>query len=178
MANYKRRTRKRNRSKSFVALPVDGAVGLGTLANNTVIKSNIHTGIFQEDFYAISADMQVDVNGLTPGEGSPMSWGLSHSDYSTTEVEENLAVSLLGRGSKIEQERLKRLVRNGGLMDADGVIANTRLTEPKGQVRVPLRFMIQEGFALECWIKNRSGSALTTGATFSFAGVIYGRWVT
>ncbi len=177
MPNYKH-SRKQSRRKNFVALPVTGQVALLTLADNTVVAANLHTGNFTEDFYAISADLEVSVRGLTSGEGPPASWGLSHSDYNVTEIKENLEVSLLGRGSKIEQERTRRLVRNGGQMFKLVVGDARMLPNDEAQRRVPLRFMIQEGFALNIWLMNRSASAYTTGAILEWFGTVYGRWVT
>ncbi len=176
MANYKRRARKRSGSKNFVALPIRGSVALLTLADNALVKSNVLTGVFTEDFYAISIDIQCDILGLTNNEGIPHNWGINHSDYSVAEVTENLDVSLLGPGSKIEQERTRRLVRKGGILQASENV--TILRTPESSKRVTLRFMINDGFALEIWVRNRSGSALTTGASFNWFGDLYGRWVT
>ncbi len=162
--------------KNFVALPVTGQLALSTLADDTVLKANVHTGVFTEDFFAISADIQVMVRNLTSGEGEPSSWGLNHSDYTAPEVNEYLNVSLLGRGSKIEQERLKRLVRNGSQLVH--LTAEDELIPLDRSHRVKMRFMIQEGFAIEIWVKNRSGAPLTTGAIMEWNGTIYGRWIT
>ncbi len=174
MANKK--TRRDGYRKGFVALPVQGSLALSTLADQLVLKANVHTGVFSEDFFCISADLQVMVRGLTSGQGEPSSWGVNHSDYTAVEVAEHLAVSLLGRGSKIEQERLRRLVRNGAQMIH--LTAEDELIPLDRSHRVKCKFMIQEGFALEIWIQNRSGAALTTGAILEWNGTIYGRWVT
>ncbi len=162
--------------KGFVALPVSGSLALVTLGDNTVIKANLHTGLFTEDFFAISADLQVMIRNLTSGEGEPTSWGVCHSDYSVTEVNEQLNVALLGRGSKIEQERARRLVRKGGQLVH--LTAEDELIPLDRSHRIKMRYMIQEGFANEIWFKNRSGSALTTGAIAEWEGTIYGRFVT
>ncbi len=177
MANYKKTSaHKRSRnSKNFAALPVQGSLALSTLADDTVLKNNIHTGLFTEDFYAISADLQVMVRNLTSGEGEPSSWGLNHSDYSSPEVNENLNVSLLGPGNKIEQERSRRLVRDGGQLIH--LTAEDELIPLDRSHRVKLKFVCQSGKALEIWFKNRSGSALTTGAILEWHGKVYGRWI-
>ncbi len=169
--------RKGRRNRSFVAVPVEGQIALGALADATLIKGNLHTGLFTEDFFAISTDLQVSVRALTAGEGMPSSWGVNHSDYSVTEVDENLEVDLLGRGSKIEQEQARRLVRNGAGFESDPIITTT-IRSVDGKQRVPLRFMVQEGFAVEIWFKNRSSAAMTTGGILEWHGTIYGRWVT
>lgn len=160
-----------------MALPVEGQLALGALVDGVIVKANVHTGLFAEDFFAISADLQVSVRDITVGEGFPASWGLNHSDYNVGEVAEHIDVSLLGRGSKIEQERLRRLVRNGGQFEFNS--ASRIGFIPMGPSRrIPLRFMIQEGFALEIWHRNRSGATMTTGAQLEWHGTVYGRWVT
>ncbi len=171
-----RKNRTAGYKNSFVALPVQGESVVGTPLDNGLIKANIMTGVFTEDFYAISADIQPIVTGLTSGQGEPMSWGISHSDYLVAEVTEHLGVTLLGRGSKIEQERLRRLVRNGGQLVH--LTAEDELVPLDRSHRIKLRFLVQEGFALEIWLQNRSGATLTTGATFRWHGIIYGKWIT
>ncbi len=172
MANKK----GRKRNSGFVALPVQGSLALSTLGDQIVLKANVHTGLFTEDFFCISADLQVMVRNLTSGEGEPSSWGVNHSDYSATEVAEKLGVSLLGRGSKTELERSRRVVRNGAQLIH--LTAEDELIPLDRSHRVKCRFMIQEGFALEIWIQNRSGAALTSGAILEWNGTIYGRFVT
>ncbi len=176
MANIKKSRKRSRNSKNFVALPVQGSVALGVLASAKVLSANLPAGNFTEDLYAISADIEVAVRGLTGGEGFPSSWGLAHSDYSDVEIEENLEVALLGPGTKIEQERLRRLVRKGGQFKyADD--ANEGLIPLDRSHRVPLKFVINDGFSLDIYYYNRSGAALTTGAFMEWNGTIYGRWI-
>ncbi len=168
---------KHKGKKGFVAIPIEGTLALSTLGDGAVLTSNVHTGEFTEDFYCISADIQVSVRALTAGEGMPSSWGVAHGDYSTTEIQEHLAVALLGPANKIEQERSRRLVRNVNSFESDP-IDTTLIRSTDGEQRVKVRFMIQDGNHLSIWIKNRSGSALTTGAQLEWSGKLYGRWVT
>ncbi len=166
----------KRRSTGFVALKVQGSLALDTLADQAVLKANMHTGVFTEDFYWISSDLQVMVRNLTSGEGEPTSWGVNHSDYTAIEVAEALAVSLLGRGSKIELERMKRLVCNGAMLVH--LTAEDELIPLDRSHRIKSKFMIQEGFAPEIWVQNRSGAPLTTGAILEWHGTLYGRFVT
>ncbi len=166
---------KRN-NKGFTALPVTGSVALSTLGDGILIKAPVITGLFTEDFFVISADIQVMVRNLTSGEGEPSSWGLAHSDYTNTEIQEHLDVALLGRGSKQEMERQRRVVRKGGQLVH--LTAEDELIPLDKSHRVKCKFMIQEGFMLNIYLRNRSGAALTTGAIFEWNGVVYGRFIT
>ncbi len=129
----------------------------------------------------MSVDMNAVITGLTAGEGLPMDIGLSHGDYSVTEVKEATEVVFLGPGSKIEQEQARRLVRKTGVANSFSDSGNTELTmigkDGSRYVRTKIRFVVEDGKALKLWIKNRSGAALQTGSTIRFSGDIYGRWI-
>ncbi len=166
---------KKRGNKNFVAIPIEGQTALGALADGTLVAVNVMTGEFTEDFYAISADIDTFVRALTASEGTPSSWGLAHGDYTVAEIDENLELSLLGPGSKIEQEQARRLVRKGSQFKFNNVV-NDELIPTKTQ-RVKLKFVVQSGQHLDIWFKNRSGSVLTTGAIFEWSGTLYGRWI-
>ncbi len=129
----------------------------------------------------MSVDMNAVITGLTAGELLPADIGLSHGDYSVTEVKEATEVVFLGPGSKIEQEQARRLVRKTGVANDFTDADNTELAmvgkDGSRYVRTKVRFVIEDGKALKIWIKNRSGAALNTGAILRFSGDIYGRWI-
>ncbi len=173
--------RKRSRSsKNFAAIPFDSNLALVTLANDALLSTDVFPGVLTEDFYALSADINASIEGLTAGEGDPMFGGFAHGDYSDAEIEENLEVSFLGPGDKIAQERARRLVRKTGMF-APPTTASTvmRLFGPSGsgQIRTKLKFVINSNKNLSFWIINKSGTALTTGAGLRFQGTVYGRWI-
>ncbi len=159
-----------------MVLPVEGSLALSTLGDGAVLLANVHTGEFTEDFFCIGGDLQVSARALASGQGTPSSWGVAHGDYSVAEVQEHLAVSLLGPANKIEQERSRRLVRNVNSFESDpNEVDQIRSTD--GKTRFKARFMIQDGNHLNIWFKNRSGVAFTTGGILEWSGKIYGRWV-
>ncbi len=167
---------KHKKGKGFVALPVEGSAALGTIGDGAVVAANVHTGEFTEDFFAISADLQVQVRDLASGQGTPSSWGIAHGDYTVAEIQEHLGVSLLGPANKIEQERSRRLVRNVNSFESDPTEVD-QIRSTDGEKRVKIRFMIEDGNHLNIWFKNRTGVAFTTGATLEWSGTLYGRWV-
>ncbi len=171
-------TRKQSRSKNFVAIPVEGTLALGALAANALVSGNI-LGALTEDLFSISADLMINVSGLTSGEGQPLIAGFSHADYSDTEVEENLEVNFLGPGDKIAQERARRLVRKMGVLEATVDQTRLKLVGRYGSsmTRIKLKFVINSGKGLDLWIYNKSGAVLTTGGTARFMGTVYGKWM-
>lgn len=164
-------------------MPVTGQVPIGALASTEVISGNMFASDLLEDLYVISTDISGQVITLTAGEGDPSDVHIAHGDYSVAEIAEKLNVSLLGPGSKIEQEQSRRLVRKvGTLLPADGVLAtntNLRLFGKTGSadLRTKVKFVVQSGKNLKMCIHNRSGSVYTTGAIFRWSGTIYGKWI-
>ncbi len=179
---YKRKSRKRSRGKNFVAIPVTGSLALASLNDDTVLTQSLLGTNFTEDLYAISADLSVSVRGLTAGQGDPMSVGIAHSDYTVSEILENISVTLTGPGSKIEQEQSRRLIRKTGVFQQQGnqndTFTSMNMIGRDGSriIRTTLKFTAQSGKALNLYVHNRSGGQLATGGIVEFDGTIFGRW--
>ncbi len=162
-------------------IPFAGSFTLGTLGDNTVIKTNL-TGTLGEDLFCISADVSASMRSLTAGEGDPMTLVMAHSDYTVAEILEALDVTMTDPDDKIEQERSRRLVRKVGVFQQEGQMDDTftalRMLGPDGSplVRQKLRFSVGDGNAMSIGVWNRSGGALQTGALVEFDGNLYGRW--
>ncbi len=160
------------RKRGIVAIPINKTLASSTLAANTLLGGDLFTSDLTEDFFCISADLNIGWTG-TAGEG-PIEVGLAHGDYSDTEIEENLELSFTNPDSKIEQERSRRLVRRIGYLSgtaAEGVLNEGRTT------RVKLRFSIGGAAGqLKMWMYNRHTTNLT-GTTISYQGYLYGRWL-
>ncbi len=174
--------RNGRKGKGFVAIPVDATITIGAVGSKAVAIADLMGGNLTEDLFAISADLQAQVLGLTAGEGDPGMLVLAHGDYTAAEVAEALVVKLLGPGSKIEQERVRRLVRKVGSFY--GQAGNETFTtmflrgnKGDGIVRTALKFIINSGKTLDVGYYNNSGATLTTGATVRITGTVYGRWL-
>ncbi len=177
----KPKPRKQSRnSKNFVAIEVAGSLALSTLADDTYLSVGTQA-TFTEDFFAISADLSGSIKALTPGEGSPSTMVVAHSDYTDVEVREGLDIgSLTGPADKIQEERSRRLIRKVGVFQSQEVNHVSLKAEGRyasSRIRTKLRFLISDGNALDIGVWNRSGAALTTGASFEFDGTLYGRWL-
>ncbi len=174
-------TRKQSRSKNFVAIPVEGNLTLGTLNDQPVVKTGLTTSNLNEDMFVLSTDLSATLTGLTAGEGIPCTVGISHSDYSVTEIDEATDVELLGPGSKIEQERARRLVRKVGSVNESPLATQVQIPligrNGSRVIRTKCKFLVSSGKTLDIWLKNRTGSTITTGTILRFDGYIYGRWI-
>ncbi len=171
----------RRSNKNFVAIPFDNSIALSTLTNGAVLSVGLIGANFTNNFFAISADLAASIDGLTAGEGVPSDAGINHGDYSNLQIQENQEVALTGPGDKIALERTRRLVRKSGVLNSFDTSAKTETTliGKLGSriVRTSLKFVIQKDRSIESWVRNRSGTALQTGATYRISGTLYGRWI-
>ncbi len=157
-----------------MAIPVERDLTLSTLGDDTAIVTSLLGGNFTEDFFWISTDLAWSSKGATAGEG-PIVVGLAHGDYIAAEIVENLDVSFLGPGNKIQQEQSRRLVRRvGEIANANSIF---HIAPEGGLIRTKSRFVVESGKAANMWAVNKSGAQLTTGQSIHVVGTIYGRWI-
>jgi len=145
---------------------------LGTLADNTVVKTGLTPAAFGEDLFVISVDANWAIHDATPGD-APLEIGFNHGDLSVGEVEEALTAELTDPDDIIAKERARRPVRRAGqfiLIAASESLNDGRL------LRTKCKFSVGDGHFLEGFVANHSGSAMTTGAICEIGGTIFGRW--
>ncbi len=172
------------KSRNFAVLPFTATIALTTLGDDVVLTGDIMSSALAEDFYCVSGDFDASLRGLTAGQGDPMTVVIAHSDYTDTEIREALDIEFLGPGSKIEQERSRRLVREVGVLQQQGNQDDTftsmnMIGKDGGRViRQKIKWVCQSGNnALSVGVWNRSGGALATGSTLEISGKLYGRWL-
>ncbi len=120
----------------------------------------------------VSADLVVSLEGLTPGEG-PITVGIAHADYSSTEIGEWFAgTGGWSTADLVAQEVRARKIRQIGSFD--GAAATETLNDGK-KIKVKLGFYIDDGQTLQMWAFNGSGSALTTGGVLEMNGAVWAR---
>ncbi len=166
--NRKRRGRRRNffamKAKTDLAL---GALGIGATVQQTMTAFGVTR------VWCISGDFVWSLEDGGAAQG-PILVGLSSSNLSVTEINENLDARPTSQGDIIAMERSRRPVREVGsmLIDAQGhgQIADGRL------VRTKLGFWLNEGEELVAWARNEDNAALQAGAIVHVAGKLYLRW--
>ncbi len=175
------KTQRKRSNKNFVAIPMEGSFNISTLASKGVISDDFPTTAFTEDLFVISIDIMAEILVITSGEGNPSMFGFAHGDYTDAEIAEALNVALTGPGSKIEQERSRRLVRKVGPFYGNELNTHTSMRlsgkQGPGETRTKIKFMIQSGQTIRVFVYNKSGAVYTTGAVCKFFGTLYGRWV-
>ncbi len=166
-----RRGQQRYRT-NLVAIPFNVDLTLAGVADNftTVVAM---TGALEEDFYCFSMEVALNMRDHTALDG-PIRIGFAHGDYSVQEINEALDVTILTPDDKIEQERLRRLVRQLGKFmgqDANEVI-NDGLP-----FRKKVGWVTGDGEVLNLWARNISGGTFTTGTNIGAEGLLFGRWL-
>ncbi len=165
--------RSRKNRKGFVAIPFNASVALATLADNTVLATNMFGSNYGEDLYIISVDATWHIDALTDGQG-PIPVGYSHSDLTVAEIGEALSAELTDPDNIIQKERARRPVRRAGAFQ--GKVGGNETLNDGNLIRTQIKFTVGNDFQLQFWAVNRSGAVLTTGATLRINGTLYGRW--
>lgn len=161
---------KKNR-RGFVAIPFNAILTLGALVTNAIVIVSTMGSVFGEDIYIISVDATWSLRNFTAAEG-PVHVGYTHSDLSTTEVQENLDAELSNPDDIIAKERSRRPVRKVGTFSQG--LTDQSLNDGK-VLRSKIKFSVGDGFNLDVYAINR-GANLTTGGIIHVSGTIYGRW--
>ena len=170
--------KKYKRDANFVSIPFQTQLSLGTLGSGTVLTTSGGTGllaaVLTEDLFIISMDTLITLRGLTAGE-VPLYVGMAHGAYSVTQIAEALDAAQTGPDDVIAMEQGRRKVRRIGVF-AESVLTDQVLTNLKPDRRTRVRFSVGSAQAINGWVRNQSGAALTTNAIVEFGGTIYGRW--
>lgn len=167
----KRRGRRRWNPNNFVVV-VREDLQLGTLASVTLIKGALTTNSDNE-YRAISVKATWSLSDFTAGEG-PITVGLAHGAYSTTEVEEWIeAQASMARNDLVSMEKSKRMCRIVGTFP--GILGNETLNDGK-PIRTKCNWPVIDGGNIAVWAYNQGNGSLTTSAELNVLGTIFGRW--
>ncbi len=159
--------RKPAKRRRFNLRPVrvSPSLALVTLASGIVLSSNLWPAADQA-YVVTSFTGSYSLRGHTAGEG-PLHIGLSHGDYTVTEIKEAIESTSISAGSMIEREQSRRLVRIVGTFN--GLNTEEVLNDGK-PMKTKLNWFIPIGKELKWFVYNDSGATLTTGAVADITG--------
>ncbi len=122
----------------------------------------------------VSADLAYQLTDLAAAIDDGQEFGLAHSDYSASEVEECLeAQSSMDVGDKIAQEQANRLVRSIGFFGGSE-LADSSLNFNDGRpVKTKLNWLLSIGDTINLWVRNGSDTVYTTGTGLAILGNIW-----
>ncbi len=157
------RGRKGRSMAGYLKGNVDESLSLGTLAATTLVADTWDESP-EEQTLISSIVCTWTLDQITSPQG-PIIFGVAHSDYSDAEIEaviENQAS--WDRGSKVEQEVAKRLVRQIGVF-ASGDSTNNASDYDFNDgrpMKIKLNWVLNTGDTLKMWAYNTSATALAT----------------
>ncbi len=161
--------------KNFQLLRTAAFHNLGALASDDVSASQLGPTL-NEDYFCTSIDLNWSMVGLA-GEG-PIEFGVAHADYSATEIEECLEVSVSAPNNLIEKERANRLVRVIGIFDQTTVPERINDGRP---IKTKLNWRCEgdaDGIGpLVVWTRSRFSGTLTGATILKWAGQLNGFWL-
>ncbi len=168
-----RKPRRQRRKFNLRQVRINASSPVGALAALDVV-TNAVTAASLNRFRLVTVKASYSLVDLGAAIDDGQEFGLAHSDYSATEIEECLeAASAIDVGDKVAQEQANRLVRSIGVF-ASPAVADASLQFNQGrQVRTKLNWMIGIGQTLTLWIRNGSGTVYTTGASVIIAGSLW-----
>ncbi len=165
-----RRGRSWNPNESVV--PQFNSAALGTLANATLIGSDL-TPVADEEYRALSLNLLWAARGATAGEG-PIVVGIAHGDYTDAEIEAWVeGTAAMSRGDLIAQEIAQRKIWRVGVFSNLG--SDEVLNDGK-PIRIRMNWHVVEGDIIRQWAYNQSGAPLTTGQNIVTNGSLHLRW--
>ena len=152
--------------KGYQKLPFDFGGAIGAVTNGEVNGVDIGDTV-NDRMWLSSVKAVYGIRDFTAGEG-PITFGVAHSDYSNTEIEEAVeAVTSWDLGDLIAREQANRKVRVIGIFEIDD--DGEEVLNDGKPVRTKLGWMLEAGDTLQYWVLAQSGT-LTTGGVLEATG--------
>ncbi len=168
---------RRRRGFNLRKVSVEAGMAIGALAASSVVSSAM-TAASANKYRVTSVLCSYTVVDLAAAIDGAFQFGIAHSDYTSTEIEECIeATGAIDIGSKVEQERANRLVRQLGTISPEGtpLVAGEISFNDGRPIKTKLNWAIGIGDTLVLYVRNGSGAVYTTGSTLKAKGVL---WVT
>ena len=155
----------------YVRGKIDLKLELLTLSPNTTLKgSTAETAI--EEMRVSSVVCQYSLSGFTPAvDDGPVMIGISHVDYTATEVEEFIENTGSWDYSDLRQQEIgKRLIRIIGVFDNPGGTSESLALNHGRPIKTKLNWPLVTGQGISFWAYNQGDSQLTSGSEVFFVG--------
>ncbi len=152
---------------------IDETITLSTLASKDVISVSTNIdGSREQGFRALRGDLFITLKGSTPEEG-PILVGLS-TGLTAAEIEEALESD---PQDSQDHDAVAKSMRPVWPLATFFEIATSHVQATQSPIVWKPRWSFVEGQGLEAWAYNLGTGALTTGATVSVFGKIFGVWL-
>ncbi len=170
MARARKRTSRR-RSFNLRKVRVASSLSVGALASLDLISADL-TAAVSDPIRVVSVDCSYSIVDLAAFIDDGQEFGLAHSDYSDTEIEECIeAFASIDLGNKVAQEQANRLVRTVGFFQGGGASTDSSMSFNNGMpYKVKLNWRLSTGDSIRIWVRNGSDTVYTTGTGLLVVG--------
>ncbi len=161
-----RKGRARRKFRRYLKGQIDFELSLGTLGANDTISGTI-ADTLEESAWLSSVRALWSIIDFTVGTADgPIMVGISHSDYSGTEIEEWIEVQGSWKsGDKIAQEIARRKIRKVGVfMNLSTATAGTDVLNEGRPITTKCNWLLTTGQTVRFWAYNTGTGTLTTGS--------------
>ncbi len=164
---------RKRRFRRYIKGQIDHTLALSTLGSKVVIGSTVGDTV-SEKAWCSSVKGAWSLDGFTPAAGDgPILVGLSHGDYTDTEIEEWIeSLDTWEEGDLIGQEIGKRKIRKVGVfrIPVGSGITDAQVLNDGRVFTTKCGWMFTTGQTIRFWAYNQGSSALTTGALLRVEG--------
>ncbi len=171
MAKHGRARRKR--AFNLRRVRIAAGVVVGSLTAGDVISQTL-TNVATDPMRIMSADLLYQLTDLGAVSDDGYEFGLAHSDYSATEIEECLeAAGSIDQGNKLDAEHANRLVRSIGVIFTSAIVGAGGTFNDGKPVKTKLNWRLSSGDTLVGWVRNSTGTVYTTGSVLTVLGNLW-----
>ncbi len=163
MAAKKGRGRGKRAMGRYMKGTVNEVLDLGTLAGLTAIGAIFDETVIERTKVS-SIVATYSLSGFTPVDSvGPITVGISHSDYTQTEIEEWIEnTGSWNAGDLIQQETANRKIRRIGTFDAPASAALDTVLNDGKPIKTKLNWILNTGQTLRVWAYNTGSAAVQT----------------
>ncbi len=158
--------RGRGRFRRYLKGQIDNVFGLGTLAGNTVAADLVDDVVTEKAWLSsVKASWSMD-NFTEATDVGPVMCGISHGDYSATEIEEWIEnLSSWEEGDLVAKEISQRKIRRVGVFAWVDSTATGQYALNEGRaITTKCGWMLMTGQTVRIWAYNMGTGALATTA--------------
>lgn len=155
-----RRFRMRGRYiKGNISVEMTG----GTLAAQTVLSQDFDEVVNERTLVSSIVHTTSLTNWTRDQARGPISYGVAHSDYTTSEIQSYIQLQdSWDEGNLVQREVANRRIRKLGFLDEGDSKDDVSFSNDNKPMKTKLNWILNQGQTLKFWIYNHGAGAFTT----------------
>ncbi len=158
-----KKPRRRRRMGKYLRGSVDDEVGFAALAAKDVAEAAFDE-VVNERTLVSSVVASYTLSNFTPiASAGPIVVGLSHSDYSSAEIEEWIETTgSWNETDLVQQEVASRKIRRIGVFETPDAATDSVALNDGRPMKTKLNWILNQGQTLNLWVYNSGAAAVAT----------------